>query len=487
MGERQKKGLKEKTISGVIWSFMERVLAQGVSFVVSIVLARLLMPEEYGLIAIVLVVINICNVFFNSGFSTSLIQKKDADELDFSTAFWSSLVLAVTLYAGVFFLAGLVADFYNQDILRPVIRIMGLSLIVSSLKSIQKAYVSRKMQFRKFFWATLGGTLAAAVAGIWMAVKGWGVWALVAQYLINLTIDTVILSLMIHWRPRWIFSAERLKNILSFGWKVLTAGLIYTIYEDLRSLIIGKVYSADELAFYNKGKQLPGFLVNNINSAVSSTLLPALSSIQNDQMKIKAVLKRFNRISAFIMMPMMVGLALVAEPVVLLLLKEKWLFCVPFLRMMCVYYAFMPMQEGNVQAVLAVGRSDISLKAEIIKRTVNVLIILITFRISVKALVWGEIVSMVITIIVNTVVSRRLFEYGTIEQFKDIGCYVVASLLMGAIVYTIFLFKWNMILTLLIQMVVGVGVYIILLIIVKDESIEYVRKLLGELGRLHKA
>lgn len=479
MNPNREKSLKEQTVSGVIWSFLERVLAQGVSFIVSIVLARILMPEEYGLIAIVMVVINICNVFFNSGFSTSLIQKKDADELDFSTAFWSSLLLAIVLYAAVYLLANPIAVFYKQELLKPVIRVMGLSLIVSSLKAIQKAYVSRKMQFRKFFWATLGGTLASAMVGIWMAVAGYGVWALAAQYLTNALIDTIVLGLSIEWHPHWMFSKERLKGIIAFGGKVLAASLIYTIYEDLRTLIIGKVYSSDDLAYYNKGKQLPGFVVNNINSAISSALLPAMSKLQGDKEQMKNAMRNFNKMGAFIMMPMMVGLAVVAKPLVMVLLTEKWLFCVPYLRLMCIYYAFMPMQEANTQAVLAAGRSDIALKAEILKRGVNLAIIAGTFWISVEALVIGELVAMAFSLIVNMAISDKLFQYGVLLQLKDIMVYVIVSIVMGVCVAGVSLFIHNIYVSFATSIILGILVYSGIMWWKKDASFVMVVHMVG--------
>lgn len=476
------KGLKRQTISGIIWSFMERVLAQGVSFVVSIVLARLLMPEEYGLVAIVLVIINFCNVFLNSGISTALIQKKDADELDFSTAFWSSLVLAVLLYVFVFLIASPVALFYKQEQLKSVVRVMGLSLVVSSLKAVQKAYVSRQLQFRKFFWATLGGTIVAAIVGIWMAIAGFGVWALAAQYLTNAVIDTMVLGLSIEWKPKWIFSKDRLKVILSFGWKVLTASLIYTLYEDLRTLVIGKVYSADDLAFYNKGKQLPGFIVNNINSAISSALLPAMSKFQNNKEQMKKAMKSFNSVGAFVMLPMMAGMAIIAKPLVILLLTEKWLFCVPLLRLMCFYYALMPLQEANTQAVLAEGRSDVSLKAEIVKRGFNLLVIAATFWISVKAVAWGEIVSMIGTYLINTFVSRKLFDYGFKEQLKDIFPSIVMSTIMGICVWCAAYF---LSVGLVLQIFIGILVYGVLGLIYKESPLKKVVGMLIQTNTPH--
>ena len=252
MENQKNEQLKNKTIGGIFWSFGERILAQLVSFLVSIVLARMLLPEEYGIIALVMVIISICNVFVSSGFSTSLVQKKDADEIDFSTVFYFGLVFSAILYAVVFFAAPLISSFYEYGQLTAVIRVMSITLIISSVKSVQHAKIKRDMKFKKFFWSTLSGTLISAVVGIAMAYVGFGVWALVAQYLTNNVVDTLILTFTSNWKPKLKFSFSRLGGLLAFGWKVLLSSLLFTVYNDLRTLVIGAVYSTEDLAYYDK-------------------------------------------------------------------------------------------------------------------------------------------------------------------------------------------------------------------------------------------
>ena len=284
--------LKKKAISSLIWRFLERCGAQGVSFIVSIVLARLLEPEVYGTIALISVFTAILQVFVDSGMANALIQKKDADELDFSSVFFFNLTMCLALYLLLFFCAPLIASFYNNAELIPVIRVLGITLLISGVKNVQQAYVSRTMQFKRFFFATLGGTIGAAVVGIAMAYIGFGVWALVAQTLFNSMTDTVILWITVKWRPRLLFSFRRLKGLLNYGWKLLVSGLLHTIYINLRSLMIGKFYTAQDLAYYEKGQSFPSFVVTNINSSIDSVLLPTMSGVQDNRETVKAITRR---------------------------------------------------------------------------------------------------------------------------------------------------------------------------------------------------
>jgi len=474
LDNKEGSNIRNNTISGIFWNFFERILAQFVSFIVSIVLARLLLPEEYGIIAIVTVIISICNVFITSGFSTSLIQKKDADDTDFSTVFYFGLFFTLILYGIIYLIAPVISRFYEYDELATVIRVMSLTLFISSVKSVQHSYVTRALQFKKFFWSTLGGTLVSAVVGIVMAYLGFGVWALVAQYISNNLIDTFILWFTVKWRPVLKFSFKRLKGLLAFGWKVLFTNLLMTIYQDLRTIVIGTVYTTEDLAYYQKGQQFPNLFVSNINTAISSTLLPVMSKMQDDISAVKYSIRRFLKIGSYILIPLMVGLAVVAEPLIRLILTEKWIDCVPYLQLLCIAYIFIPLQTANVQAVLAVGRSDVSLKTEIIKRSSNIIILLLTFRISVMALVIGEVISAFVSLCVNTITSKKLFGYGTISQLKDIAPYILLSLIMGGVIWPISLIGLSDILTISIQVILGMIVYIGLSALFKLDSFTYV-------------
>lgn len=379
------------TITNFIWRFAERCGAQLVTFIVSIVLARLLAPEDYGVIALVTVFTTILQVFVDSGLGTALIQKKNADDLDFSSVFYFNLIVCLALYGAMFLAAPFIARFYNNPIYVPLVRVLSLTLIISGVKGIQQSYVSRHMIFKRFFFSTLGGTLVSAVAGIALAYAGFGVWALVAQYLCNAAIDTMILWITVPWRPKFIFSWSRLKGLLSYGWKLLASSLLDTGYSNLRSLLIGKIYSSSDLAFYNQGDKFPNVIVSNINTSIDSVLLPTMSDVQDNHIAVKNMTRRAIMTSIYIMAPLMMGLAFCAEPVVRLVLTDKWLPCVPYLRIFCITYMFWPIHTANLNAIKAMGRSDLFLKLEIAKKVVGMILLLVTMKISVMAMAYSMI------------------------------------------------------------------------------------------------
>ena len=325
------------TVKNFIWRFAERCGAQGVSFIVSIVLARLLEPSVYGTIALVTVFTTILQVFVDSGLGTALIQKKDADDLDFSSVFYFNFTVCLILYLGMFISAPYIAKFYGDETLVPVIRVISLTLVISGVKNIQQAYVSRNMLFKRFFFSTIGGTIASAFVGIFMAYIGMGVWALVAQQLSNATIDTIILWVTVKWKPKRMFSWKRLKELLSYGWKLLVSALLETVYNNLRNLVIGKLYSSADLAYYNQGDKFPKLIVTNINTSIDSVLLPTMASSQDDSARVKNMTRRAIKTSTYIMAPLMIGLAFCSNTIVELVLTEKWLPCVPFLQIFCIF------------------------------------------------------------------------------------------------------------------------------------------------------
>lgn len=449
-----------KVINNFFWRFLERCGAQGVTFIVSIVLARLLDPDVYGTVALVTIFTTILQVFVDSGMGNALIQKKDADDLDFSSVFYFNMAMCTFLYAVMFFCAPLIAAFYKTPELTPVVRVISLILIISGIKNVQQAYVSRNMLFKRFFFATLGGTVGAAVVGIVMAYKGFGVWALVAQMLFNATIDTTILWLTVKWRPKKMFSLERLKGLFSYGWKLLLSSLIDTLYNDLRQLIIGKLYTKSDLAHYNQGKKFPQLIVSNINTSIDSVLLPTMSKAQDDPSVVRSMTRRAIKTSTYIMMPFMVGLAVCAEPLVSLILTDKWLPCVPFLRIFCFTFAFYPIHTANLNAIKAMGRSDLFLILEIIKKVIGLIAIVSTMFISVKAMAYSMLVTSVLSQIINSWPNRKLLGYSYENQLKDMLPQICLSLAMGAVVYCVQFLGMNSILTLFIQIPVGVIIYV---------------------------
>lgn len=472
MAEKNK-SLKDKIMSGLIWTFGERILAQSVSFLVSILLARILMPEEYGIVSLVFVFINIANVFVSNGFGESLVQKKGADKTDFSTVFYCSFAFSWLLYGVLFFGAGPIASYYRNDLLCPVLRVLALKIPFSAVSTIQHAYVSKHMIFKKFFFSTLGGTVISGLLGIIMALKGYGVWALVAQYLANTLIDTIVLFVTVPWRPQLCFSVSSARRLVGYGWKLTAASLINTIYSELRSLIIGKKYSSADLAYYNRGNQFPSLIITNVDTAIGTVVFPAMATVNGDTAKLKMVGRRAMKTTSYLVFPLLTGLFVVAEPLVRILLTEKWLICVPFLRFSCVYFLCQPMQTTNWQIIKTMGRSDLCLKLELLKKSIGIGLIFLTMNCGVKAIAAGNAVFAVISMIINMIPNRKLIDYPIRQQFADLLPAGILSLVMGCVVYGFTFLGLSDFVTLILQVIMGVAVYLLGSYVFRLDSFNY--------------
>jgi O-antigen/teichoic acid export membrane protein len=430
--------LKSVVLTSLIWKFMERIGAQATQFLVSIVLARLLAPEDFGLVALVMVFIALANVFVQCGLGTALVQKKNADNIDFSTVFYASIGLAFLIYIILFLAAPFIADFYNgQEKIIPIIRVLGLTLLFGALNSVQSAYIERNMLFKKLFYRSIGATIPAGLFGVALAYLDFGIWALVGQQLLNTFLMCAIMWVTVKWRPSLIFSFERFRNLFSFGWKLLVSALLDTGYRNIRDLVIGKLFSPADLGFYNRGDQFPKIIIQNINSSIQSVLLPSLSTVQDDRLRLKNLVRRSIKTSAFLILPMMAGLAAVAEPVVLVVLGEKWLPAVPFIQICCFSYAFWPIHTTNLSAINAVGRSDVFLKLEIIKKTYGLAVLALTiwlFR-SPVGIAMSAAITAPIGSFVNAYPNKKFLGYGFVEQMRDFLPAFLLSVAMGAGVY----------------------------------------------------
>ena len=460
-------------INNFIWRFAERCGAQLVTFIVSIVLARILTPEDYGVVALVTVFTSILQVFVDSGLGTALIQKKNADDLDFSSVFYFNFVVCIVLYIIMFFTAPFISVFYNDSSLISIVRVASLMIVISGVKGIQQAYVSRNMLFKCFFFATLGGTIFSAFIGIGFAYAGFGVWAIVAQQLSNTAIDTLILRIIVKWRPKKMFSIKRLKELLNFGWKLLVSSLLNTVYNNLRNLIIGKYYSSVDLAYYNQGEKFPNLIVTNINSSIDSVLLPTLSSAQDEKNRVKNMTRRAIKTSTYIMAPLMMGLAFCASPIVRLILTEKWMPCVPYLQIFCITYMFWPIHTANLNAINAMGRSDYFLKLEIAKKTIGMILLLSTMHFGVMVMAYSLLVTTVTSMIINSWPNRNLLGYSLKEQIIDIFPGIFLALFMGLVISLVRLLALPDIVTLALQIPLGTVIYIGLSYIFKIEPFEY--------------
>lgn len=470
-----------KTISNLAWRFVERCGAQGIALFVSIILARMLDPTDYGMISLVVILTNILQVLVDCGLGNALIQKKDADDLDFSSVFCCNIFFCCILYVGLFFLAPVIASFYGDKKLISIIRVLGLTVVISGVKNIQQAYVSKQLIFKRFFYATFGGSIVSAICGIYLAYHGYGVWSLVVQQVSNALLDTMILWIVVRWRPKLSFSLNRLKPLFSYGWKLLVSSLINTIYRDIRQLVIGKMYSSADLAYYNRGKQFPDIIVMNMNLSVDSVLLPVLSNYQNDRKRIKTVIQRAIITESYVLWPMMFGLMAIGKKLVCIVLTEKWIACVPYLYIFCFTLGIEPIHTANLNAIKALGRSDITLKMEILKKSVGIIIVLITMKISMLAIGIGAIVYTIFAGFVNMFPNRKLIDYSFHEQIFDIMPSFLLSVFMALVVWKLPISDMNICAQISIQIFVGMIIYLAGSVVFKLESFQYIKKIVSNL------
>lgn len=451
---------KSKIIHSLFWKLMERSGTQGIQFLVMIVLTRLLLPEDYGLIAIVIIFISIAGLIVESGFTEALIQKKNANEEDFSSVFYLNLIVAIFFYIMLFFMSPFIATFFDLPQLTLVLRILSLTLFLGAFNSIQHVVIARSMQFKIIFTSSIFAVITSGIVGLTLAYLNYGIWALVGQQVTNQFLITGILWFKINWRPRLVFSLARLSSLYSFGWKLVASTFIYNLYTNIQSLIIGKLFSPAMLGFYNRGTQLPNILVSNINGSIQSVMFPVLASQQDNPSRIKNMVKRSIVTSSFIIFPLMVGLSIIAEPLVKVLFTENWLPTVPFLQIFCAYYALWTIDSANLHAIKALGRSDIFLKLEILKFLIGILILIISLPFGVHVVAIGVLVNRVITTIIDAYPNKYLLNYSFCEQFKDVSPSLILSIAMGALVYGFQFLGLSDISTIIIQLVVGIACYI---------------------------
>lgn len=464
---------KKEVFIALLWKFLERGGSQFVQFIVQIVLARMLLPENYGLIAIVTIFVSLANVCIQSGFATSLIQKKKVDNVDFSTVFCMNMITSLLFYIVLYFSAPFIADFYGNDLLIALIRIISLTIFFGAYNSIQNSYVSRTLQFKKTFTSSLIAMIISGTLGVAMALMGYGIWALVGQQLSYHSINTIILVLILKWKPSFYFSSVRAKELFSFGWKILVANLIDTLYKNLSGLIIGRIYTPITLSYFNRGKQFPDMIVTNINGSIQSVILPVLSSNQENKKKIKQITRRAIVSSTFLVFPMMVGLAVISRPLILLVLTEKWIDCVPFLQIYCFIYALWPIHTANIQAINAIGRSDLYLRIEIIKKLIGLIILAVSVIWGVYAIAIGVLISGILNMFINAYPNSKLVDYSYKEQIRDVLPSLLLSITMGGVTLPITFLNFSPILTIILQVLIGVTTYLGLAIMFKVECLSY--------------
>lgn len=473
---------RDKVISSLAWKLMERGGCQVVQLLVQIVMARLLAPEEFGALAIMLVLVNVGNVIVQSGLNTALVQAPHVDGKDCSTVFWLSFAVSLALYAAVFACAPLFAGFYEMPHIVWPLRALALVLVVNSFNAVQVAVVQRALEFRKVFNATVASVAVSGALGVASALAGAGLWALVAQQLAYQLANCAALALQVRWRPRLVFDAGRARTLFSFGWKLLASGLLDQGYQSLSDLIIGKQFSAGSLGLVSQGKRYPQAVGSLLDGAIQPVMLSAVARVQDDLTYVKRLVRRALKTSTFLIVPSMALFAVAAEPLVALLLGEKWLPCVPFLQMYCFVYALLPIHTTNLQALNGMGRSDLFLKLELVKKAYGVVFLLVAafvFR-DVYVMVGTYMLTGVVSSFVNAWPNKRVIGYSYLEQVRDIAPAFLLAAASAALAWSVGLAGLPGIATILLQAAVMACAYLGLARAFKVEALSYLVATVGE-------
>lgn len=462
-------------LSSLVWKLFERGGRAAVELVVQIVMARLLAPEQFGALAIMLVFVNIGNVIVQSGLNTALVQSSEVDSKDCSTVFWLSLGISIALYVVVFVCAPLVAGFYSMESIVWPLRALALILVVNSFNAVQVAIVQRALEFRKVFNATIASVLVSGTIGIASALAGAGLWALVAQQLSYQLCSCVVLTCQVGWTPRLVFRAQRAKELFSFGWKLLVSGLLDQGYRSLSDLVIGRQFSASQLGLVSQGKKYPQAIGSMLDGAIQPVMLSAVAHIQDNAAYVKRLVRRALKTSTYLIVPCMALFALVAEPIVRLLLGEQWLPAVPFLQMYCFVYTLLPIHTSNLQALNGMGRSDLFLKLELIKKAYGIVFILVgafVFQ-DVYILVGSYMLSGVISTFVNAWPNRKVIGYSYLEQIKDICPAFALAAVSAAAAFPIGMLALPDVATMFLQAAVMAACYLGFSKLFKVEALDY--------------
>ena len=451
--------LKQKAAKGVLWSTVERFSVQGVQFLIMIVMARLLTPHDYGLIGMLAIFIAVAQSLIDSGFSQALIRKQDRTEADNNTVFYFNIVVSTLLYLILYASAPFVADFYNTPQLCPVMRVVCLSIIFNSLAVVQRALLTIRIDFKTQAKAALTAAVTSGAVGITMAYHGFGVWSLVTQQLLNLGINTGLLWLLSKWRPRLMYSWRSFHELFAFGSKLLASGLLDTIYRNIYPIVIGKLFSASSLGHYTRAHQFSEFPSSNLTGIIQRVTYPVLCEIQNDDARLASIYRRFLKLSAFIIFPLMVGLSSVAKPFVNIVLGPQWGFCGQLLQIICFSMMWYPIHSVNLNLLQVKGRSDLFLKLEIIKKILGIGVLCITAPFGLIVMCYGQIFNSLVALAINTYYTGKLINVGFIRQMRDLLPTIALCLVMFALILTVNSFITGDVTKLCAGIVIGVAFY----------------------------
>lgn len=451
--------LKVKAARGLFWSSVDRFSSQGISFVFSIFLARILDISDYGIVAMIVVFMAVAQAFVDSGFSSALIRKPDLNEEDKSTAFYFNIVVGLACYGILFIASPLIADFYDEPLLSPIIRVTGLSIIFNSLCVVQRALFTIAVDFKTQAIISLACTVISGVVGLVMAYNGYGVWALVAQSTVSTFFNFVLLWLCSRWRPVTGFSKASFRYLFNFGSKLLASGLLDTLYNNAYPIVIGKFYNSAQLGLYSRAQGYASLPSSNITGILQRVTFPVLSLMQDDDEKLANNYRRLLRMSAFVVFPLMIGLAAIADPLIRVLITSKWAGCIIYLQIICFGMMLYPIHALNLNLLQVKGRSDLFLRLEIVKKIIGVCALCITIPFGITAMCIGLVVVSVIALYINTYYTGKLLRLSFLKQIKDLAPFFILSILVGLLMYYVPISINNDLYRLILGVLIGIVSY----------------------------
>lgn len=472
--------ISKKAASGLLWKFAEKIGYQGISVSVQIILARLLLPDDYGIIAIIMVFVALSDVFILQGLTTALIQRKNPSQLDFSSVFYANIGISIIIYICLFFSAGLLADFYYMPELKNITRVLGLNVVLGAPSAVHYAIMSRNLDFRKSFYRNITNVVCYGITGILLAFEGFGVWSLVYSKLVGTLVGSVVMIVGVNWTPSLVFSTKSLRSLFNYSSKVLCTNLFKTLFYNLNSILIGKYHPSSQLGYYQRGRQIPEMVMTSVDGSLSEVMYPTLSKFQDDLPSLKGVLRRSLKISMFVTFPLLVFLIVISEPLTLFLLTDKWLPSVPIMQLACILCMDWPLSI-RVHALNAIGKSNITLQLSIIQQVFSLFILIITVRYGVIAMMYGGIFSSIVYLFVSSYFVNKYIKYSLVEMLHDIIPTVFYTIVMAGCVYVVSLFCMPLLLQLAIQVLIAFSIYVSIVLFVKDSNMVYLQKMLNNI------
>lgn len=454
--------LKQKTIKGVTWTSIDLIVNMGFNFVIGVILARLLSPSDYGLIAMIVVFNSIGYAFLDCGFGSALVRKLDLTNDDTSTAFYFNLGAGIIIYGILWVVGPWVARFYSTPILSPLLRGEAITLVLSSGYVIQNTLLKRGLQFKKLAFVNIISNVLAGVIGIVAAYHGWGVWALVVMHIAGGVLRLMMLWVVSNWRPRGRWSRNSFRYLWGFGSKLLVSGLLDTLYVNIYPIIIGKFFSASDLGQYSRAKQYANLPSQSLTKVLQQVSYPVLSQIQSDNSRLSDLYRRMLRASAFIVFPIMIGMSVLAKPLVICLVTVKWLQCVPYLQIICFASMWYPIHAINLNLLQVKGRSDLFLRLEIIKKVLITIVVFCSVPFGIIGICIGSVCTSIICLAINTYYTGKLINVGFFRQMRDLSPTILLSLSMGVLVFFAVTPIGNNLIKLLVGFFVGISIYILL-------------------------